>query len=82
MRHAWFLRKCNILFTTSVYLYDVVHKHVFCPKYEEVRLRPCPHPPPKEMLLKEVTRIAGKAQQTKSDTSKHEPNSSWFLTVL
>ena len=47
-RRGWFLPKCDIPFTTSDYLYDVVHKNVFCPTYEDVRLRPCPHPPPKE----------------------------------
>ena len=47
-QHGWFLPKHDIPFTTSDYLYDVVHKNVFCPKYEDVRLRPCPYPPPKE----------------------------------
>ena len=70
-RHGWFLSKCNIPFTTLVYLYDVVHKRVFYPKYEDVRLRPCPHPPPKEILLNKVTIIEGNAGITIGDSSKH-----------
>ena len=70
-RHGRFLPKCDIPFTTFAYLYDVVHKNVFYPKYEDVCLRPCPLLPPKEILLAEVTRIVVNAQLTMDDTSKH-----------
>lgn len=51
-RNDYYLPKgpfCNI-----EYMFGVLNKQYYCPTYTDVRLRPCPTPPPKSELLDEV----------------------------
>ena len=61
----------------------VRERQVFCPKFEEIRLKPCPSPPKKEELLEYIRRM--EAEQKVSLGINHEgpkPNMLWLLAVL
>ena len=42
---------------TEDYMRDILGGRTFCPHYKDVRLLPCPRPPPVELLLRKFHRI-------------------------
>ena len=69
-------------FCTIDYMFGVVKGRLYCPKYSEVRLAPCPTPPPKEDVLSEVIRILAVKKKFLGDTRKQAPERKWLLLVL
>jgi hypothetical protein len=46
------------------YLTNVILGEIFCPKYSEIKLAPCPSPPDKETLIKWVNSIKSPTGKT------------------
>ena len=42
---------------TEDHMRDILGGRTFCPHYKEVKLMPCPRPPPVELLLRKFRRI-------------------------
>ena len=57
VRNGWYLPKykCNII--TEAYITAVITGKLYSPKYEEIRLVPCPKPPEKEVLLRDFNTL-------------------------
>ena len=47
IRNGWYLPKFKSSIITEQYITDVITGKVFCPRFEEIRLAPCPKPPEK-----------------------------------
>lgn len=47
IRNGFYLPKLKSTIVTEEYIENVIHKKVLCPKFEDVRLKPCPSPPDK-----------------------------------
>jgi hypothetical protein len=48
VRNGYFLPKLKSSIITEDYINMVISVQLVCPKYSEVRLRPCPMPPDKD----------------------------------
>ena len=57
-RNGWFVPSCKSSFVTVDYLHQVRTGAVYCPKFSEVRLQPCPVRPQKELLVQEVLKTS------------------------
>ena len=68
---------------TEVYLRNVLTGKTFCPKFSDVKLRPCPRPPSKEVLLKKFMKIvADHSWQSVGIDEKHVPDKRWLLDMV
>ena len=68
-RYGYFLPKI-LSFCSVEYMHGVLDGKRYAPKYEDVKLRPCPRPPVKEEVLKEVIKALPEGKSL-GDTSKH-----------
>ena len=50
-RNGWYLPALKSNFVNMLYLEWVRSGLIYCPRYEELRLRPCPVPPSKDKIL-------------------------------
>ncbi len=50
-RNGYYLPKESAAIITEEFLINVLTKEYYCPMYEDIRLRPCPRPPQKEVLM-------------------------------
>ena len=57
LRNEWYLPRFKISMITELYLRNVLTGKTYCPKFSDVKLRPCPRPPSKEVLLKKFLKI-------------------------
>jgi hypothetical protein len=48
VRNGYFLPKLKSSIITEDYINMVISGQLLCPKYSEIRLRPCPMPPDKD----------------------------------
>jgi len=39
---------------TEIYINEVINGRLYCPRFKDIRLLPCPKPPPKLLIMKEV----------------------------
>jgi hypothetical protein len=68
---------------TETYITSVILGEIYCPKYSDIRLLPCPRPPDKDTLI-------GYARQIKIPGNKslgigdddHTPDKEWLLMLL
>jgi hypothetical protein len=49
-RNGWYLPKRKSNACTEEFLKKVLMGKTWCPKYEDIRIRPCPRPPSKKIL--------------------------------
>jgi hypothetical protein len=67
----------------EAYITGVINGEIFCPKYSDIKLLPCPRPPDKETLIKY-------ANQIKTPNNKplaigyddHTPDKEWLIMLL
>jgi hypothetical protein len=83
LRYAYYLPRYKSNIITEAYLTQVLSGDVFCPKYPDINLLPCPTPPDKETLLKAVRaiKIPG-AKPLGIDDEDHLPDKIWLLHIL
>ena len=55
--NGYYLPRYKSSMVTEDYMRDVLGGRTFCPHYKDVRLLPCPRPPPVELLLRKFHRI-------------------------
>ena len=81
IRYGYNLPHCQA-FCTVEYMHGVVNGDLYCPKFTESRVAPCPVRPKKEVILAEVVRVLGHSQLTLGDTTRALPEVDWLLMVL
>ena len=55
--NGWYITKYKSTMITEKYMRDILGGKTFCPHYKDVKLLPCPRPPPIELLLRKFHRI-------------------------
>jgi hypothetical protein len=55
--NGYYMPKYKTTMITEEYMRDILIGKTFCPHYKDVKLRPCPKPPPVELLLRKFHRI-------------------------
>ena len=60
----------------------IIEGKVFCPKYSDIKLLPCPDPPPKEIILDEVGKVTTEHELDTGATENKVPDKDWLLSVL
>lgn len=84
-RNGYYLPKLKSGIVTFDYLNEVRNKVFFCPKYEQLKLRACPRPPAKELLVEYVLHECGRRNLVpgfNKDDKKAKPNKEWLVAVL
>ena len=68
---------------TKEYMRNVITCKIFCPKYSDIKMLPCPRPPNKEVLLKKFLEIGvtHNFQHTGVD-DKHQPDKHWLMEFV
>lgn len=83
IRNGFYLPKIKSSLITEQYINDVVCGKLHCPKFEEVRLKPCPRPPDKATLLRHVTNVNKKhIGKPLGIDENHTPDKAWLLVYL
>ena len=83
VRNGWYLPKYKSTMITEDYLMGVITGKVYCPKYSDIRLIPCPCPPEKEVLLRDFSRLMQSHNRTAYGIDDvHQPDKSWMLAIL
>ena len=82
VRNGWFLPKYKSTIITEQYLQSVIFGRVYCPKYSEIRLVPCPRGPDKNTLLKDFRKITSSQKLSTGIDENHVPDKFWLLSVL
>ena len=57
VRNGYFLPKETSSAVNEVMLYHILQKTYWCPKYDEIKVRPCVKAPLKEVLLSKLTAL-------------------------
>jgi hypothetical protein len=79
-RNGYHLPSIKSTLVTENYLINVMDGSYWCPKVEEIKLRQCPRPPEKRVLLKKfLDLMEGKATGI---SEKHSPNKEWLLIMI
>ena len=80
IRNSYFIPPLKSSGCTLKYLVGVKRGEFWCPRYEHVKLRPCPMPPSKKYIFSELIRLLNGMPLGISDESKVDAN--WLLTCL
>ncbi len=82
IRNGWYLPKYKSSIVTEDYITNVITGKVFCPKYENIRLIPCPRPPDKSLLLKDFAKLVQSEKKASGVDEAHAPDKNWLVQVL
>jgi hypothetical protein len=67
----------------EAYISGVINGEIFCPKYSDIRLLPCPRPPDKETLIKYANQIKTPNNKPLAiGSDDHTPDKEWLIMLL
>jgi hypothetical protein len=61
LRNHWYLPSYNSSIITKNYMEAVRNGLLWCPRYDDVKIRPCPIKPPKHEFAKEIFKLNAKS---------------------
>ena len=83
LRNDWYLPKYKSSMVTEAYLKNVMIGKTWCPRYSELKPKPCPRPPYKQILIDKFLAAAiDKGYQSIGMDEDHLPDKRWLLDVL
>jgi hypothetical protein len=83
IRNGFYLPKFKSGILTETYITDVICGRLYCPKFVDIKLLPCPRPPDKDTLIKYVKEInTPNSKKFGMFDEQHTPNKEWLLAVL
>ena len=71
IRNGYYLPKFTSSIINEDYLMQVANGEIWCIKYKEVRLLPCPKPPSKEVLIAKLNDYLNKSNLKAGIDPKH-----------
>jgi len=82
--NGYCLPKYKSTMVTEGYMRDVLGGRTFCPHYKDVKLLPCPRPPPVELLLRKFHRICeGRNLRNSCGVDAlRQPDKRWLLDFV
>ena len=83
-RNGFFMPSISSTLVTVKYMISVKEGEVWCPRYEYVKLRPCPRPPLKSLMIEELHKELEEFKEKRNTGiwDKHEPDVEWLLVSL
>ena len=82
-RNGYYLPKLKTTMITEDYMRNVISGKTFCPKYDEIKMLPCPRPPGKEVLMQKFLRICSLNNLTLTGVDeKNVPDKRWLLDFV
>ena len=82
VRNGFYLPKIKSSIITEDYINSVISGALACPKYSEIRLKPCPMPPDKETLIMYAQTALGERGKSLGIDEAHQPDKQWLIAVL
>lgn len=82
IRNGWYLPKYKCSVITEEYITNVITGKLFCPRFEQIRLVPCPRPPDKTLLLRDFLKLVQTEKKESGIDEAHAPDKGWLLAVL
>ena len=83
VRNGFYLPSSTSTAINEVALLNILQGLYWCPKYDDMRMRPCPKPPMKELLIEKLMAVA---HQKKLNVAwiddRHLPDKKWLVDVL
>lgn len=81
-RNGWYVPSYKSNACNEKYLKKVLLGKVYCPKYEDIKMLPCPRPPSKTVLYEKFKAIMASKKFTIAFDDKHLPDAKWLLAVI
>jgi hypothetical protein len=82
LRNGFYLPKFKCSIITEDYIYGVLIGNVLCPKYNAIKLLPCPRPPDKETLIKLAEEAMSKQSKSLGIDASHTPDKGWLISII
>ena len=84
MRNHWYMPSFSSTLVTVQYMLDIKDSKIWCPRYDYLKIRPCPRRPLKQYILEEVHLELDKFNEKRKTgiDEKHQPDIEWLLVVL
>ena len=82
LRNGFYLPKLKSSMVTGEYMEKVREGVIWCPKYKDVRLRPCPDPPTKETLMNILAELTTKFKLDFGAKEYATPDKEWLLICI
>ena len=83
VRNGYYMPKESSSAVNEVMVYQVLQKAYWCPKYEELKLRPCVKAPIKNVLVGKVLSLCTTLGHNVSwIDEQHSPDSKWLVDVI
>ena len=82
--NGYYLPRYKSPMITEDYMRDILGGRTFCPHYKDVKLLPCPRPPPVELLLRKFHRIYESRNQRNccGVDALRQPDKRWLLNFV
>jgi hypothetical protein len=83
-RNGWYMPSESSTMVTVKYMIAIKEGEVWCPRYEYLKLRPCPRPPLKSLIIEELHKELDSFKEKRNTGiwEKHEPDVEWLLISL
>ena len=81
-RNNWYLPSLKSSIISQEYIEGVRKGTIYCPKYSDLKPKPCPDPPTKEYLLNELVRITTEKGKDIGASDNKVPDRNWLISVL
>ena len=83
LRNGFYLPKIKSSMVTEEYMRNVLTGKAFCPKYDQIKLHPCPRPPGKDVLLRKYQELCDANDWGNTGVDeKHQPDKRWLLDFI
>jgi hypothetical protein len=83
VRNGYFLPKEKSSAVNEVMLYHILQKTYWCPKYEDIMMRPCVKAPLKEVLVSKLTALCARhGHNIAWVDDQHAPDKDWLVAVI
>ena len=83
VRNGFYLPKQTSSSVNEIMLYLVLQGHYWCPKFADIKLKPCVRAPVKDILLEKVKKLAiEKGLNIAWIDSAHVPDKDWLIAVI
>jgi hypothetical protein len=83
IRNGYYLPRFKTTVITEDYMRNVITGKAFCPKYDEIKMLPCPRPPTKQILLDKFHAICQEQNLVHVGVDeKHVPDKRWLLDFV
>jgi len=83
IRNGYYLPKFKTTMITEEYMRNVMSGKTFCPKFEDIKMLPCPRPPKKDALITKFLEICVSHNFTHTGVDeKHVPDKRWLMDFV